>query len=364
MQNPDNLGEITEKEIFEIPESLKRSLEQKNLVIKLAKEIVSRKTNHIYLVGAGSSYHAGYAISYMFNRISQTPASAEFSMEFQYLIKPILYENDCLIALSQSGETIDTIEAVEIGKKKGCLTIGITNSDNSTLKKICDFSVLLKCGEETSVLATKTYVSQLAVLAMFSLEIGIIRKSISEVEYNDIYNELNSICKNVKKILPEIHKNIKSISNYFKFLNNCFILGTGPDYATAMEAALKLKEGARIFAQAYSTAEFPHGPITLADSSTCIIAIIPHEEDLRKQNLIDLLKRLKSRKATILGIYETVEGSEIPSPIDFGIQVPNTIIDLQPLIIILGVQLLTLEISRIKGINCDTPKYLTKISGI
>lgn len=362
--NINELGKQTEKEIFEIPACLKRAVDQKKLVSEISKKIVERNTHHIYLIGAGSSYHAGFAISYMFNRITKIPTFTEFSMEFQYMIKPILRKEDCVIALSQSGETLDTIESVNIAKALGCLTIGITNNLKATLANTCEFCISLKCGVENSVLATKTYVTELAILSMFSLEIAKEKKSIANKEYNEIWIELIRISDKLHSVLPKLHENIKDKSKYFKFAEFCFILGSGPDYATAMEAALKLKEGARIFGQAYSTAEFPHGPITLADSKTCIIAIIPHEEDKRRLNLLNLLSRIKERKATIFGIYEALQNEKDPTPIDFGIQVPNTIMDLQPLIIIVAIQLLTLEISRINGINCDTPKFLSKISGI
>ncbi len=365
--NPPKIGALgsqTEKEIFEIPACLKRATDQKKLVSKISKYIVERNTHHIYLIGAGSSYHAGFAISYMFNRITKIPTFTEYSMEFQYLIKPILNKEDCVIALSQSGETLDTIESVNIAKAIGCLTIGITNDMKATLASTCEYCISLECGVENSVLATKTYVTELAILSMFSLEIAKEKKSIPNYEYNEIWMELVRISDKLYSYLPQLHEKVKNYSRYFKFAEFCFILGSGPDYATAMEAALKLKEGARIFGQAYSTAEFPHGPITLADPKTCILAIIPHEEDKRKLNLINLLSRIKERNATIFGIYEVMQNEKQPDPIDFGIQVPNTIMDLQPLIIILAVQLLTLEISRMNGINCDTPKFLTKISGI
>ncbi len=364
LTNKDGLGNQTEKEIFEIPECLKRVIHQKKLISEISEIIVERNTHHIYLIGAGSSYHAGFAISYMFNRITKIPTFTEYSMEFQYLIKPILSEEDCVIALSQSGETLDTIESINISKTLGCLTIGITNNLNATLASVCDYNISLECGIENSVLATKTYVTELAILSMLSLEIAKANRTIQNTEYNEIWVELIRIPDKLYSVLPKLHKEIKFNSHYFKFAEFCFILGSGPDYATAMEAALKLKEGARIFGQAYSTAEFPHGPITLADSKSCILAIIPHEEDKRKINLINLLSRIKERNATVFGIYEIMQNEEIPAPIDFGIQVPNTIMDLQPLIMILAVQLLTLEISRINGINCDTPKFLSKVSGI
>lgn len=361
----EELGKITQKEIYEIPDALKRVIEQREIIEKIASEVISRNIGHIYLIGAGTSYHAGFAMAYMFNRITNIPTFTEFSMEFQYLIKPILKENDCIIGISQSGETKDTIESVEIGKRMGCLTIGLTNHISSSLGKTCYFGVSLQCEDEKSVLATKTYIAELAVLSMLSLEISRKKDIIAIEEYRLIWEELSSIPIKIKTILPVLHKEIKDHSQYFKFAEFCFILGSGPDYATAMEASLKLKEGARIFGQAYSTAEFPHGPITLADSKAWILAIIPHEDDKRKKNILNLLKRIKERKATILGLYESIEDEEeIPMPVDFRIQVPNTLKDLQPLMMILGVQLLTLEIARIKGINPDSPKFLTKVSGI
>ena len=235
---------------------------------------------------------------------------------------------------------------------------------DSKLAKISDYSIGLKCNEEKSVLATKTYVAELTVLAMLSLEIAKYRKTVSNEEYNKIWVELIRIPDRIYSELPNLHEKVKEYSKFFKFTDFCFILGSGPDYATAMEAALKLKEGARIYGQAYSTAEFPHGPITLADPKTLIIAIIPQEEDKRKKNLLNLLRRIKERKATILGIYEPIDDDIISNTIHYGIQVPNTIKDLQPLLMIIVVQLLSLEIARMNGLNPDEPKYLTKFSNL
>ncbi|MFO8020007.1 MAG: SIS domain-containing protein [Promethearchaeia archaeon] len=360
-KNSEKLGKITEKEIYEIPATLKRVLKTKKFIQKIGQEIVNRDIRHIYLIGAGTSYHAGFAISYLFNKLLRIPTFTEYSMEFQYLIEPILNKKDCVIGLSQSGETKDTIESIKIGKRKGCLTIGVTNNPDSELAKICDFTMDLDAGEEKSVLATKTYVSQLVHLAMLAIEAASFKNLIPESEYKEFWNELNSIPVKIETILPDLHSKIKDCSNYFKFAEFCFILGGGQDYAAAMEASLKLKEGARIFGQAYSTAEFPHGPITLADSKAWVIAIIPQKEDKRKKNILNLLRRIKEKKATILGFYSS---DEFPENIDFGLRVPNTYKDLQPTLTILGIQLLTLEIARIKNLNCDTPKFLTKVSGI
>ena len=364
MEEQKDLGKYMEKEIYEIPLCLKRILEKKLVITNIAQELITRKTEHIYLVGAGSSYHAGFAMSYMFNRITNIPTFAEFSMEFQFLIKPILKKNDCVIAISQSGKTKDTIDSVKISKDFNALTIGITNDTDSKLAKLCDFVCDLQCEEEKSVLATKTYVAELTVLATLALEIAKLKKSITSEEYNETWVELIRIPDRINSVLPNLHNVIKMYSQYFKSANFSFILGSGPDYATAMEAALKLKEGARMFGQAYSTAEFPHGPLTLADSKTLIIAIIPQEEDERREFLLKLLKQIKERKATILGIYESSNVSNMPLPIDFGVQVPSTIKALQPLIMIVVIQLLSLEIARTNKLNPDEPKYLTKVSNL
>ncbi|MGV9174158.1 MAG: SIS domain-containing protein [Promethearchaeia archaeon] len=360
-KSSERLGKITEKEIYEIPATLKRVLKTRKYIQEIAHEIVNREIRHIYLIGAGTSYHAGFAISYLFNKWLQIPTFTEYSMEFQYLIEPILKKDDCIIGLSQSGETKDTIESIEIGKSKGCLTLAVTNHPDSKLARICDFNLDLDAGEEKSVLATKTYVSQLVYLAMLAIETANLKKNITNSEYEEFWEELNSIPVKIETILPDLHAKIKDYSNYFKFAEFCFILGGGQDYAAAMEASLKLKEGARIFGQAYSTAEFPHGPITLADSKAWVIAIIPEKDDKRKRNILNLLRRIKEKKATILGFYSS---DEMPDNIDFGIRVPSTYKDLQPTLTILGIQLLTLEIARIKNLNCDTPKFLTKVSGI
>ncbi len=363
MKKQKELGHYTRNEIFEIPNILCNLTRKFSEIEKVAKKLISNNINRIYLIGAGSSYHAGFAISYMFNRLSKIPCYTQYSMEFQYLTAPILKQNDLVIAISQSGETQDTVEATKIANEIGCITIGLSNNLSSSLISQCDYKLLLDCGEEKSVLATKTYLAELTILATLALYLAKCNEQISNEEFNKIWDELNSIPAKVKEIIPILHQKIKDISLYFKFAKFCFILGSGADYATAMEASLKLKEGARIFGQAYSTAEFPHGPITLADSDAFIIAIIPHENDKRKEKLLNLLNRIKERNAMIFGVYESDEfGLKNPKFMDIGLRVPNTIPDLQPLVVILPIQLLTLEIARIKGIDCDTPKFLTKVS--
>jgi glucosamine--fructose-6-phosphate aminotransferase (isomerizing) len=182
MGEDTKLGFLTQKEVYEIPSVLQNVITQKDYIRNIANKLAELKVNHLYLIGAGSSYHAGFAISYMFNRITKIPTFTEFSMEFQYLIYPTLQKNDCVIGISQSGETKDTIESLTLAKEKGCLTIGITNNSYSKLAKVSEFTIELKCNEEKSVLATKTYLAELAVLVILSLELGRANKSVSNEE--------------------------------------------------------------------------------------------------------------------------------------------------------------------------------------
>ena len=358
-KNTDDLGKITEKEIYEIPASLNKVIENKAKIIDVAKKIVSSGIEHIYLIGSGSSYLAGFTISYLFNNIGSIPTYAIYATEFQYLIKPILNKNDCIIGLSQSGETKGVIESINIGKEHGCLTIAITNNMVSNLAKISDISLYLQCGVEISILSTKTYVSELAILSILSLEIAKKKKSITNNEYNTIWVNLASLPTNIQTHLSNLHKKIKLISKNLKLFEFCFYLGSGADYPTVMEGCLKLKEGARFIGHAYPTSEFSHGPLTLIGPNICVISIIPQENDKKKQNILKLLKKIKDLNGIILVFYCS---NEVYDQFDFKIKVPTTNKYLRPIISVIGFQLLTLEIARLRGINCDTPRYLTKIS--
>ncbi|TKJ16644.1 MAG: hypothetical protein CEE43_19580 [Promethearchaeota archaeon Loki_b32] len=320
---------------------------------------MSSGIEHIYLIGSGSSYLAGFTISYLFNNIGSIPTYAVFATEFQYLIKPILNENDCIIGLSQSGETKGVIDSINSGRKLGCLTIAITNYMASNLAKISDISLHLQCSIENSVLSTKTYISELVILSILSLEIAKIKKRITDNEYNTIWEDLTSLPKNIQTHLSKLHREIKSISKNLKTIEFCFYLGSGADYPTVMEGCLKLKEGARFIGHAYPTSEFSHGPLTIVGPNICVISIIPQENDKKKQNIFKILKRIKDLNGIVLVLYSS---NEIYDQFDFKIKVPTTNQYLQPINSVIGFQLLTLEIARLRGINCDTPRYLTKIT--
>ncbi len=357
-------GQYTLAEIWEIPASLKRTLHFREKIQKIAQVIVDKNPLNLIIVGNGTSFHAGYASQYSLISIGKIPTIAVLSPEFQYQIQPVFDPRSVVIIISQSGESEDSLSVCETAKTAGGLTIGITNNKDSKIAKAADLHFETMCGPEKSVLATKTYVSQLGTLFALALEIGFLKKLISEDEYLFYWKELELMPDKIELLLPELRNSIRKLSKYYKFAETAFVIGAGPDFATAQEAALKLKEGARVYAQAYSTSEFPHGPITLADPSSWIIAIIPHELDDRRQRIIRLLERLKEREATLLGICNQISPTNELDMLDSIINLPSVPMIFYPLISIIPIQILTVEIAIIKNINPDTPKYLTKVSHI
>ena len=362
------LGKITLSEIWEIPETIRRCISKDNRaeIKKIATSIVERSDiKSIYLLGSGTSYHSGLVSTYWFSQLANYPTHCELAPEFKYLIEPIIAPKHCVICISQSGESELTVYAAKMASKKGALVISITNNANSTLAKISgeNRTILTRAGEEKSVLATKTYVAQLIVLTALSFELAFIREKITENKYDNLWDELKSVPKLIELILPKYRNEIREIAPYFKFAKNAFIIGAGPDYANCLEAALKFKEGARIFAQAFSTAEFPHGPITLAEShSAFVLCVFPRREaKTRHEDVMKLISRLKERGVTVLGIKNP---NDIVPQLDIEINMPNCDEVFQPIFSIIPIQLLVVEIASIQGINCDTPKFLSKISGL
>jgi len=367
MTNQLELGHITQSEIWEIPEAIRRILDRdnRNKIKAIAKKIADNKEIvSIYCFGSGTSYHAGLVSTYWFTTLAKFPTHCELAPEFPYLVEPIIAKKHCVLCISQSGESDFTVYCAKVAKEKGSFVVAITNNPDSTLAKVCGENVILtRAGNEKSVLATKTYVAELVCLTALSFDLAYLRGSITEEAYDALWDELKSIPKLIELILPNYRKEIRVIAPYFKFARNAFVIGAGPDYANCLEAALKLKEGARIFAQAFSTAEFPHGPITLAEShSAFVLCLIPRPEvTARHDDVLKLIRRLKERGVTVLGIKNP---DDIVPELDIEIDMPQSSEVFQPIFSIIPVQLLVVEIATIQGINCDTPKFLSKISNL
>ncbi|MHA1889767.1 MAG: SIS domain-containing protein, partial [Promethearchaeota archaeon] len=227
-------------------------------------------------------------------------------------------------------------------------------------------TILSRAGKEFSVLATKTYISQLAILSAISLQLGHLSGTLTEDDWSEKMSTLRSIPDKIESMRPQIQDVMKEIARYLKFLQKAFVLGTGPDVSTALEAALKLKEGTRIVAQGYSYFEFLHGPITLADRENLIIAIMPplsdNIEDKREKKVIDIINRVKRQQSSVLAV--ALEHEDLPEHCDFEIRIPSVPVEFCPLLSIIPIQYLVLEIAIQKGLDPDSPEWLTKVAHV
>ena len=356
-------GFQTRSEIQQEPDAIRTALDQQDLFAATAKKIHERIPKIIIITGSGTSYHAANAAMYFLHVFGKMDCYSIHPSEFPYFIRPILDEATVVIAISQSGESQDTIDAAVIAKEKGALVIPIVNEAESTLaKKFPDEVILSQAGKEVSVLATKTYTSQLAIVASIALEFGLVSKKITKEEYKTKVRELNLIPDRIEIMKDSIQANAKKIAKYLKFLDRAFVLGAGPDIATAMEGSLKLAEGSRITAQGYSANEFLHGPITLADRENLVITLIPPIEDEHEKDFIKIINRVKQQGASVLAIASRSE--DVPEIVDFKMDIPKCPMEFNPLLSIVPLQYLVLEIALEKNLDPDKPEWLTKIAKI
>jgi glucosamine--fructose-6-phosphate aminotransferase (isomerizing) len=356
-------GSITRKEIQQEPDAIRESLSQHDLFAAIAKKIVERTPKIIIITGSGTSYHAANAAMYFLHVFAKMDCYSIHPSEFPYFIRPILDPATVVISISQSGESADTIAAADVASEKGALVIPIVNEPDSTLaRKFPDTLILSKAGKEISVLATKTYTSQLAIVASIALEFGLASKKISKEEYKAKVRELNMIPDRIEVMRETVQANAKKFAKYLKFLDRAFVLGAGPDIATAMEGALKLAEGSRIIAQGYSANEFLHGPITLADRQNLVITLMPPIVDEQEKDFIKIIQKVQLQGASVLAI--TSRGEDLPESVDFRIDIPKCPMEFNPLLSIVPLQYLVLEIALEKALDPDKPEWLTKVARI
>jgi glucosamine--fructose-6-phosphate aminotransferase (isomerizing) len=353
----DQIGQNTIREIEEQPEVIRKTIENTDLYRELAERISRLQPELIIFTGSGSSFNAGFASLYLFNKIAKIPTWIVHSSEFPYLIDPILKaERHLVIAISQSGESPGTVSAAESANLKNIPTLAITAHPTSPLAQKSSMILPLLSGEEQSVMATKTYMAQVAGLSRLALELGTYNENLETSILKELLSALKRIPKEIETIIPSLKQSISEIAPCYKFAKQAFILGSGPDYATAMEAALKLKEGARILAEDYSAPEFRHGPITLADEYTMILALVPHISSNRFKSVNSLLEKVHQRHSSILAITPNHD-----LPYEFLIKMPHLHEDLSPLINIVPIQILVYQIAILRGYDPDNPKFLTKV---
>ena len=342
------------KEIYEQPESIRNTLRGRikddkiKITINLEKEFI-KKLKRIIITACGTSWHAALIGKHIIEKNCKIPVEVDYASEFRYR-NPLINENDLVIVISQSGETIDTLFALREAKKKGAKTIGIINVVGSTIARECGEGIYLHAGPEIGVASTKAFTSQVIALTILSLFFNKNEKIMEEIKKTpDI----------VKKILDKNH--IKEIAEKYYKNSNFLYLGRGINFPVALEGALKLKEISYIHAEGYPAAEMKHGPIALIDDNMPVVVIANKNEVYDK--ILSNIQEIKARKGKIIAIAD--EGDEnIKNKVDHVIYVPEVIDELKPIVNIIPLQLLAYYIADLKGCNVDQPKNLAKVVSV
>lgn len=352
-----------EKEIFEQPESLYNTI--RGRVNKERNEIVLGGINNyanalinakkITMLGCGTSWHAGLVSEYLFEDVCRIPVEVEYASEFRYR-NPIVNEGDVFIAISQSGETADTLAGIELAKEKGAIVFGVVNTVGSSIARETHEGAYLHAGPEIGVASTKAFTSQVMLLSMIAIKVGYLKGNLDREKYNHLAAEIGLIPEKVKKIL-EKSEEIKSIAQNLERASNFLYLGRGSQFPVALEGALKLKEVSYIHAEGYPAAEMKHGPIALIDENMPVVFIAIKDDSYQK--IISNIQEVKARKGIVLAVVS--EGDDtIKELVDYVIEVPSTSQVLAPLLTVIPLQLLSYYIAIERGCNVDQPRNLAK----
>ncbi len=350
------------KEIFEQPESIQNSIRGRIILsagnVKLGglEPVIDEllDANRLIITACGTSWHAGLVGEYMLEQYAEIPVEVEYASEFRYR-NPVLTKNDVVIAISQSGETADTLAAIREAKKRNALVLGICNVVGSSIARETQAGVYIHAGPELGVASTKAFTSQLAVLALISVLLGR-RKNLPFSYGEKICQELMSLPGKIQQILEQAEY-IKSISERFVNAKNFLYLGRGYNFPVALEGALKLKEISYIHAEGYPAAEMKHGPIALVDENMPVVFIAIKDSTYDK--ILSNIEEVKARKGKVIAIVSE-DDKQIKSLVDYTIPVPNTIEMLSPILTIIPLQLMAYYIAVAKGLNVDQPRNLAK----
>ena len=351
------------KEIFEQPVSIsdcmrgRLNADKGELVLggirNYAKALVNAE--RIIIVACGTSWHAGLVSEYVFEDLCRIPVEVEYASEFRYR-NPVIKEGDIVIAISQSGETADTIAAIELAKSKGAIVLGVVNTVGSTISRITHEGAYLHAGPEIGVASTKAFTAQLTVLYMIALKAAHNKGTITLSKYHELLRELSLIPSKVE-IAIKSNQQIEEISDMFKDSTNFLYLGRGYNFPVALEGALKLKEISYIHAEGYPAAEMKHGPIALIDENMPVVVIATRDSSYDK--IVSNIQEVKARKGVVIAIV-TEGDALIPGMADFTIEVPSTHESLMPLVSVIPLQLLSYHIAVMRGANVDQPRNLAK----
>ena len=313
------------------------------------------RAKRMIIVSCGTSWHAGLIGKQLIEQFCRIPVEVAYASEFRYS-NPVIEADDVVMAISQSGETADTLAAIQMAKENGAMVFGIVNGVGSSIARESDTGVYIHVGPEIGVASTKAFTGQVTVLVMLSLALGMAKGTVSQVEYEQTIKELLLIPEKIEKVLEQNDK-IKELSTKFTFAHNFLYLGRGYNYPVALEGALKLKEISYIHAEGYPAAEMKHGPIALVDEEMPVVFIATHHQLYQK--IISNMQEVISRGGHIIAVV--TEGDElVKNMVDEVIEIPETVGCLAPLLSVIPLQLLSYHVAVAKGLNVDQPRNLAK----
>ena len=351
------------KEIYEQPrsiwDSMRGRIDAKKGFLRMGgvTEYENKFTNakRIVIIGCGTSWHAGLVAEYLIEDLARIPVEVEYASEFRYR-NPVIYEDDIVIPISQSGETADTLAAIELAKSKGATIFGICNVVGSSIPRATHAGAYTHAGPEIGVASTKAFTAQVTVLTLIAIQIARHRGTITDSRFHQLLNELEAIPAKVERAL-KMDGEIKKIAAIFKDAPNALYLGRGYGFPVALEGALKLKEISYIHAEGYPAAEMKHGPIALIDEEMPVFVIATKNDTYEK--VVSNIQEVKARKGKIIAII--TEGDEtVKAMADYCIEVPETDDILVPLLSVIPLQLLSYHIAVMRGCNVDQPRNLAK----
>ncbi|MEY3208146.1 MAG: hypothetical protein RL064_177 [Bacteroidota bacterium] len=351
------------KEIFEQPATIFDCLrgrllhEQQQIVMAGVDNHIEALANasRIIIVACGTSWHAGLYAEYLIEELCRIPVEVEYASEFRYR-NPVIHPGDVIIAISQSGETADTLVALESAKEKGAFIFGIVNAVGSSIARLSDAGAYTHAGPEIGVASTKAFTGQLAVLSMMALKIAKSKGSISNDRYVHLLNELAAVPEKVKEILADT-STIQKIAMQFKDAKDFLYLGRGYNFPIALEGALKLKEITYIHAEGYPAAEMKHGPIALVDENLPVVFVAT--KDLYYDKVVSNVQEIKARKGQIIAVA-SIGDQVLPTMTNHIMYVPEIDEVFAPLLSVLPMQLLSYYVGVAKGIDVDKPRNLAK----
>ncbi len=351
------------KEIFEQPTTIYDCLRGRldaaagtitmSGIQQYADQIIN--ANRIIIIACGTSWHAGLVAEYIIEDLCRINVEVEYASEFRYR-NPVINKGDVIIAISQSGETADTLVAIESAKEKGAIILGVVNVVGSSIARASHAGAYTHAGPEIGVASTKAFTAQLTVLMMIALKIGYMKGSLSNERYRRLLNELDAVPEKAAWVLNH-HEHIKAIAEKYKDARDFLYLGRGYNFAIALEGALKLKEISYIHAEGYPAAEMKHGPIALVDDNLPVVFVAT--KDVYHEKVVSNMQEIKARKGKLLAVI--TEGDEISKSIcDDVMIVPETDEVIAPLINVIPLQLLSYYIGVAKDCNVDMPRNLAK----